>query len=459
MKQKSIKRFLVILVLFFVASWISLPESLPVKFDIGGWSVDTDLGTSGIHFTFLGRTIDKKFEFKQGLDIQGGMQVVLEADMSGIQEEDKAQALESAREVILRRVDLYGIAEPVVQASDDYGQYRLMVELAGVSNPAQALALIGQTAQLDFKLLIPPEVDEQELATDSAGLETSMELVDTGLSGAQLKRAQPALNPQTNEPEVSLQFNEEGARLFGEITTDNENQMLGIFLDQSLLMAPTIQQPILTGQAVITGQFTLEEVKQLSIQLNAGALPVPIKVLEQRTIGASLGNESVFLSVRAGAIGLALVMCFMILVYGFRGVLASFALLMYAMFTMAIYKILGVTLTLPGIAGLILSIGMAVDANILIFERMKEEMRAGKPFAAAMELGFGRAWDSIKDANVTTILTALVLINPFNFSFLNTSGLVRGFGITLLIGVLLGLITGVVITRTLIRLFVRERTK
>ena len=223
-------------------------------------------------------------------------------------------------------------------------------------------------------------------------------------------------------------------------------------------MAPVIQSSILTGQATITGGFAIEEAQQLSVQLNAGALPVPISVLELRTLGASLGEESVTKSIQAGVIGIGLVMLFMIMYYGMQGFVASVALVIYAIFTLALYKIIGITLTLPGIAGLILSIGMAVDANILIFERMKEELRKGKPFAHAMELGFGKAWDSIKDANIITIFTSLVLINPMEFSFLNTSGLVRGFGITLLIGVLLGLFTGVVVTRTLMRLFITERT-
>jgi protein-export membrane protein SecD len=184
-------------------------------------------------------------------------------------------------------------------------------------------------------------------------------------------------------------------------------------------------------------------------------LPVPIEVIEQRTIGASLGRASVAASVRAGVIGIGLVMLFMILYYGMKGFLSSLALLVYAILTVAVYKVIGITVTLPGIAGLLLSIGMAVDANILIFERMKEELRLGKPFDRSLELGFGRAWDSIKDANLATIVTALVLVNPLDFSFLNTSGLVRGFGLTLLIGVLISLFTGVVVTRTLLRLFLK----
>jgi len=220
-------------------------------------------------------------------------------------------------------------------------------------------------------------------------------------------------------------------------------------------MAPNISQPILNGQAVINGGFTLEDAKQLSIQLNAGALPVPIHVLEQRTIGASLGSESVRDSLRAGLIGIAGVMLFMALYYGWKGILADVALCIYALLTVAVYKLFGVTVTVPGLAGLLLSVGMAVDANILIFERMKEELRMGRPFNRAMELGFGRAWDSIKDANLATILTALILINPMNLTFLNTSGMVRGFGVTLLVGVALGLFTGVFVTRTLLRMFLK----
>jgi len=219
---------------------------------------------------------------------------------------------------------------------------------------------------------------------------------------------------------------------------------------------PRINTPILDGRAVMTGGFDIEEAKQTAIQLNAGALPVPIEIIEQRQLGASIGQEAVEKSIEAGLIGIGLVMAFMIMLYGWNGLIADLALMIYGILTIAIYKVMGVTLTLPGIAGMLLTIGMAVDANILIFERMKEELRLGKVWKRAMELGFGRAWDSIKDANIATIMTALVLINPLDFNFLNTSGMVRGFGITLLIGVLISLFTGVVVTRTFMRLFLRD---
>ena len=224
-------------------------------------------------------------------------------------------------------------------------------------------------------------------------------------------------------------------------------------MDDFPVTAPTVNGAIETGTAEISGGFTIESAKQLSIQLNAGALPVPIRVIQQETIGASLGRDAVEKTAKAGAIGIVLVAVFMILLYGWKGVLADVALAVYAVITLAVYKLVPVTLTLPGIAGLMLSIGMAVDSNILIFERMKEELRMGKPFEVAMKLGFGRAWDSIKDANVATLFTSFILFNPFELEFLNRSGMVRGFAFTLALGILVGLFTGIVVTRTLLRVF------
>lgn len=448
--QKPIGRYIVILILTLVAGVIALPDKLDLPIPFTQPQRVITIGSPNILVTQFGSPFLIDFTFKQGLDIQGGMQIVLDADVSNVPEDDRLTALESSREVILRRVDLYGIAEPVVQTSVANDDYRLVVELPGVTNPDEALQLVGQTAQLDFQLISVPE------SSESAELDQTVSLMTTGLSGKQLKRASVQFNPQTGQPEVAIEFNEEGTQLFAQITEEHVGEPLAIMLDGSVIMAPQISQAIYGGQATINGLSGLEEAKQLSIQLNAGALPVPISVLEQRVIGPSLGAESVQKSVIAGLIGLACVMIFMILYYGVAGVLASLALVVYALVTIALYKIIGVTVTLPGIAGLLLSVGMAVDANILIFERMKEELRLGKPFERAMELGFGKAWDSIKDANVTTILTALILMNPLNFTFLNTSGLVRGFGITLLIGVLLGLFTGVVVTRTFLRLFLTK---
>lgn len=450
--KKPVGRYVAILVLTVVAAVVALPKevSLPVPFS--NPPRELSIGSPTLYFNFMGRPVVLDYSFKQGLDIQGGMQIVLEADVTQIPEADRLTALNSAREVILRRVDLYGIAEPVVQTAISNNSHRLIVELPGVTDATEALQLVGQTAQLNFQLLSMDSLDTA--ATQSATPE--FVLTETGLSGQQLRRASVQFDPQTGEPGVLIEFNEEGTQLFGEVTAQNTGEMLAIALDGSVIMAPRINEAIYGGQAVINGLGGIDEARQLSIQLNAGALPVPISVLEQRSIGPTLGAESVKQSVFAGVVGLAMVMLFMILYYGQAGVLASFALVIYSVLTIALYKLIGVTVTLPGIAGLILSMGMAVDANILIFERIKEEMRLGKPFDRALSLGFGKAWDSIKDANLITIITALVLINPLNFSFLNTSGMVRGFGITLLIGVLLGLFTGVVVTRTLVRLFLQE---
>lgn len=449
--KKPIGRYLALLVLTVIATVIALPKNIVVPIPFTSPQREITLGSPNLSFNFMGQPVIVDYSFKQGLDIQGGMQIVLEADVSQIPEADRQTALNSAREVILRRVDLFGIAEPVVQTSISNNSYRLIVELPGVTDATEALQLVGQTAQLDFQLLTIDTLDPA--ASTSA---TPYVLTQTGLSGKQLKKAAIQFDPQTGEPGVGIEFNEEGTKLFGEVTEQNSGEMLAISLDGSIIMAPRINEAIYGGQAVINGLGGVEEAKQLTIQLNAGALPVPIAVLEQRSIGPTLGAESVKQSILAGVIGLTMVMLFMILYYGQAGILASIALLVYAVLTIALYKLIGVTVTLPGIAGLILSIGMAVDANILIFERIKEEMRLGKPYDRALSLGFGKAWDSIKDANFITIMTSLVLINPLSFSFLNTSGLVRGFGITLLIGVLLGLFTGVVVTRTLVRLFLRE---
>lgn len=448
--MSQLHRFLAIVLLTILAGIIALPPSLDIQLP-GNRTVT--IGSP----QFKGNPLT----IKKGLDIQGGMQVVLRADMSQIDELDREQALQSAREIILRRVDLYGIAEPVVQTARTGEEYRLIIELPGVDDPAEALQLVGQTAQLDFQLITqadPVAVDLSDPeATAAAALDQQVALIPVGLTGAELKRSSVQFDQTTSEPVILLEFNEQGRDTFAEVTENNVGQMLGIFIDGSLLMAPRISTAIIDGQATITGQFTLEEAQQLSIQLNAGALPVPIEVLEQRTVGATLGAEAVAKSVRAGLVGLGLVMLFMILYYGVKGVLASVALIIYAIFTVAIYKLMGITVTLPGIAGLLLSIGMAVDANILIFERMKEELRLGKPFARALDLGFGRAWDSIRDANLATIVTALILVNPLNVTFLNTSGAVRGFGVTLLIGVLLSLVTGVFVSRTLLQLFMKGK--
>lgn len=449
--SRTLRTFIIIQLLAIVALYIALPPQINVDFEIFGRRIEQQINIPPVSFNLFGKTYTTALPLKQGLDIQGGMQVVLRADMTDIAPEDQDVALESARDVILRRVDLYGINEPSVTTSKAGSEQRLLVDLPGVSDTNQALQLVGTTAQLDFKLFKP--TGDPEATTSAVAYFNQYE--STGLTGKELKRAQVTFDQQTGEPVVSLEFDDTGRDLFAQITEENIGQNLAIFIDEFPIMDPVINSAIYDGRAVITGGFDIDQANQLAIQLNAGALPVSIEVLEQRQLGASIGQAAVQQSVRAGIIGIGLVMLFMILLYGWQGLIADWALTIYGLLTIALYKIMGVTLTLPGIAGMLLTIGMAVDANILIFERLKEELRLGKPWKRALELGFGRAWDSIKDANVATIMTALILINPFDFNFLNTSGLVRGFGITLLIGVLTSLFTGVVVTRNFMRLFLK----
>lgn len=420
-------------------------------------------------FTFLGRTVDrvinpptlrvfgwtKPIKTSFGLDLAGGSHVVLEADMKDIKPLDRVSALESAKEVIDRRVNFFGVSEPVVQTAMAENSYRIIVELPGVNDVDRAIGLIGQTALLDFREFTNP--DE---ATPGAFVIPMLEnTTSIGLTGRDLSRASMLFSQQTGEPEVELAFNTDGAKKFADATTRLVGKPIAIFLDDMPLTAPVVQTAITDGKAVITGTFTQEDAKTLSLQLNAGALPVPVKPVEQRTVEATLGAESIAKSITAGVIGLGFVALFMILQYGRLGLIADAALILYGLLSFGVFRLFGITLTLPGIAGFLLSIGMAVDSNILIFERYKEEKQAGKPWAIAMEQAFGKAWDSIRDANFTTIITSLILYNPSNWSALPSSGLVRGFAATLLIGVLISLFTGIVVTRTYIRVFFKEKGK
>lgn len=466
MKQKNpIKAFVFILFVVIVSAFISMPKEVPVNFSVGNIKVNETLKRSELNFTSIGIPFVRDLELKKGLDIQGGTEIVLDADMSEIPEEEKTSALESATEIIKRRVDMYGVSEPIVQTSKFNDQYRINVELPGVTDANDAVSLIGTTAQLDFRLegSQTAQYRNEMSATTSANIQSIIGFYNsfekTELTGKNLKKSSVQFDNNNGSPVVSLQFDDEGQKLFADMTSKNIGKSIAIFLDGAPITTPTVNEAILNGQAIISGNFTVDGAKNLSIQMNAGALPVPITIVSQQTLGASLGQLSVEKTTLAGVIGVLMVMLFMALYYGWKGILADIALCIYALITIAIYKIVPITLTLPGIAGLLLSIGMAVDSNILIFERMKEETRAGMPFRQAMELGFGRAWDSIKDANVATIITSLILINPMDASFLNRSGTVRGFGITLLIGIVVSLFTGIVVTRTLLRLFLKEQVK
>ena len=446
---KSKKLFLAILVLTLLALLIDLPRQIPINLSLGSRNISTSIRRPTFELNLGPIHWRRELDIRQGLDLKGGAHLVFEADMGAVKEDAREDAIKGVREIIARRIDLYGVSEPLIQTSIDGDRYRIIAELPGVKNTKEAIDLIGQTAQLDFR----EEPNELEEASESGGLQPSLlDFQKTDLTGKDLAKAQVEFNQSgTGAPVVALGFTDEGKDKFGELTKRNVGKRLAIYLDEMLLTAPVVQQPITTGDAVISGDFTVNEAKNLAIQLNAGALPVPVNVVEERTVGATLGQDSVVRSLRAGIIGLGLVILFMAAYYGRLGMIADLALIVYGLLTLAMYKLIPITLTLPGLAGFILSVGMAVDANILIFERMKEEERSGKPWRTAMELGFGRAWDSIKDANVATLMTAFVLLNPFEWSFLPTSGLARGFALTLAIGVLTGLFTGIVVTRTFLR--------
>ena len=395
----------------------------------------------------------QEIPLKQGLDIRGGVQVTLATDMSQTPADQRTQAIESLKEVVGRRIDLFGVSEVSLKTLQAGNDYRLILELPGVTDSQQALSLIGQTAQMQFAF---PVYVDGKTASEPA---TLVDFRPSNLSGSDLKKAEVTFQTDDRLPAVSLEFKEEGRKKFAQITKENLNKPLAVLLDGYPITMPTIQSEIVDGNAIISGNFTIDEAKALAVQLNAGALPVPVSILSQKNIPATLGAESIQKSLLAGGIGLSMVIIFMVLYYGKLGFIASLGLTLYGLYTLVLYKLLGVVLSLPGIAGFLLSVGMAVDSNILVFERYKEEIRAGRPWPVALELAFGRAWDSIKDANTATIITGLILINPLNWPFLNTSGSVKGFALTLILGILTSLFTGLVVTRNLLRLFFKGKSQ
>lgn len=398
-------------------------------------------------FNYLfGSNFQKDFSFKEGLDLSGGTSITLAANMNTVPKDQRDNALESAKEVISRRTNLFGVSEPVIQTSKGNGDYRIIVDLPGV-DVNQAANLIGTTAQLSFwdeGASGSAQASMSAMPLGMQGLFTNPH--KTNLNGNDIQNVNVTFDPQTNAPQVQLQFTGDGTQKFADITKRNVNKRVAMVLDNTVLEAPVVQEPILNGNAVINGQFTSAQANALSVQLRAGALPVPLSVLEQRQIGATLGNESLNKIIFAGFIGFIIIIVFMVVLYARLGIIAGIALFLYTLFVLAIFKTVPVTLTLAGIAGFVLSIGMAVDANILIFERMKEEQRLGRTRNAAIELGFSRAWTSIRDSNISTLITSFVL-----YQFGN--GIVRGFAVTLAIGVLVSMFSAIVVTRTFIRNF------
>ncbi len=377
----------------------------------------------------------KELKIHEGLDLAGGTHLVYEADTQSLDQKDRGEAMSSLRNVIERRINSLGVAEPVIQTGRIGDKDTVIVELAGVADVEQAKSLIGQTAKLRFIADLAADPDGNPFPTDASTL----------VGGEHLKKAAVVFDPNSGLPQVQLKFNGEGAQKFAEATRNNVGKPIYILLDRQIISAPTVQGEITGGEAVITGDFTVPEAKELATLINGGALPVSIKVIEERTIGATLGDDSIKASLVAGVVGMLLVAAFMTIQYRFRGFIAILALGIYTLIMIALFKLIPITLTLAGIAGFILSIGMAVDANILIFERMKEELKAGRNEASALEIGFARAWDSIRDSNVSSLITAAIL-------FWFGSGIIRGFAVTLSIGILVSMFTAINVTKTFLQL-------
>lgn len=446
---------------------------------------------SRVNLKLLKIPFEKQFKVNLGLDLQGGSHLVYLADFKSIPDSDKPEALNGIRDVIERRVNSFGVSEPLVAIS---GSDKIIVELPGIKDVNEAIKLIGETPRLEFRTQNP---EQKSLTPDKNGNVNINPLeawLPTKLSGKQLKRATVDFQRNSglvNQVVVSLEFNDEGKELFAKITSENLQKPVAIILDGEIISAPTVQSAITDGKAVISGNFTTDQAKLLVRRLNSGALPVPIELISQQNIGASLGKISVHKSLIAGFIGLFTVIFFMIGYYRFPGFLASISLLIYTLLAFAVFKIgisftavilvgfffflaltvnpkfgilalisyLGlaisggvspVTLTLAGIAGFILSVGMAVDANILIFERLREEIRSGKVIEKALDDGFNRAWLSIRDSNVSSLITCLIL-------YLYGTPAIKGFAVTLSIGILFSMFTAITITKLFLKLFITNK--
>lgn len=389
--------------------------------------------------------------FKLGLDLNGGTHLVYKADISKITSSDVMVSMQALRDVIEKRVNLFGVGEPIVQVEQGgvlgsrEAQQKLIVELPGVTDIDQAVKMIGQTPVLEFQTLNKKDTDainaKKDLTDEQKNVEIAKLFKPTGITGRTLERAILEFNQNTGEPSVSLNFNSEGKALFAKVTKENVGNIVGIFLDGQAISLPVVREEIKDGKAVISGAFKLDEAKLLVRNLNYGALPVPIELLSTQTVGASLGQSALQGGIRAGVIALIVIGLFLIIWYRLPGFVAVISLSVYTIIMLALFKLIPVTLTAAGIAGFILSIGMAVDANILIFERMKEELRRGKGISEAMHEGFARAWLSIRDSNTSSIITGLIL-----YYFGNTS-VVIGFALVFLIGVIVSMFTAITASR------------
>ncbi len=391
--------------------------------------------------------------FVLGLDLSGGTHLIYRADISAVPKGEVNDRMTALRDVIERRINIFGVSEPVIQTEHSglTDEERLVVDLPGVTDIAEATKMIGQTPLLEFRVendgsYIPElEIDPTELDADgnitlNAGDALAAQYMPTELTGRYLKRATLEFNQTTNEPIIGLQFDETGSKLFEDITGANVGKSVAIFLDGSPISMPVVNEKITGGQAVINGSFAPDEAKILVGRLNSGALPVPIELISTQTIGASLGADAVDAGVKAGMIGFAIIALFLILYYRFPGFISVIALSIYVAMMLALFKLIPVTLSAAAIAGFIISLGLAVDANILIFERMKEEMKKGHTIADAMREGFERAWPSIRDSNISTIISMAIL-------FMFGSSLIKGFALTFGLGVLVSMLSAVTLSR------------
>ena len=390
--------------------------------------------------------------FRFGLDIQGGTHLVYRADMSAIASGQQSDSMDSLRDVVERRINLFGVAEPLVQVEKSAGQWQLVVELAGIRDINMAIRLIGETPFLDFREA-RPDTDRDAILAAQKNKERMDEdpyFTPTELTGRYIKGATLNFDQTSGSAEIGLELTSEGGKLFAEITKRNVGKQLAIYLDGAPISAPTVREEITGGKATISGNFTPQSGKELVGRLNAGALPVPITLIANQSVGASLGQDSLEKSLLAGLIGFIAIAAFMILWYRVPGIMAVVALLLYIAISLVIFKLVPVTLTVAGIAGVILSIGMAVDANILIFERMKEELRRGRQFEEAVREGFNRAWTSIRDSNMSSLITAAIL-------YWFGSSMVRGFALTLGIGIIISMFSAISVTRTLLFAIMTKR--
>lgn len=418
--QRSTKRRLlwgvVLLIIVALAGWVDSPKH--PKISIGSFHRDLN--------------------YKLGLDLRGGTRLMYRAMIDTKNGQDPTEALAGVRDVIERRVNSFGVSEPLIQTNKSGEEYRVIVELAGIQDPEEAKQLIGATPQLDFR-------KEAQLKNINADQINGSLFESTGLSGKHLKRATVEFDQVTGIPQINLDFDREGSELFAKITKENIGKRIAIYLDGVPISAPTVQSEITNGQAVISGGFTLEEAKGLVRNLNSGALPVPIELIGQTVIGPSLGQAAISKSIVAGIVGLAAVMAWMMLYYRLPGVVASIALIIYTILFLAIIKLMPITLTLAGIAGFIMSIGMAVDANVLIFERFRENLTLGKTVPFAFKEGFTSAWSSINASNVSSIITGIVL---YGFG----TSIVRGFALTFTIGTIISMFTAITVSRGMLAL-------